>query len=185
MRIDLHVHAKERSACSEASEEEMIQAAIDAGLDAIVFTDHTKLVPKKRLAELNNNEHLIVLGIHNKKLETTEWTYPELYKFCRKNGGFIAIAHPYRFSPEVHIEVEKHPPDALELCSANTPLKERNRIVEFASHLKIPKLSNSDAHKTCFVGKYYNILDYTPKNEKELIKILKQGKFTRAVIDGD
>jgi predicted metal-dependent phosphoesterase TrpH len=82
IKIDLHVHAKERSVCSKVSEEEMIQTAIDAGLDAIVFTDHNKLTPKRTLNKLNRqfapfrifggievsikNEHIIVLGIYDK-----------------------------------------------------------------------------------------------------------------------
>ena len=52
MKIDFHVHSSERSACGGASEESQIQAAIVAGLDAIVFTDHQRLVSEYRLSFL-------------------------------------------------------------------------------------------------------------------------------------
>jgi histidinol phosphatase-like PHP family hydrolase len=53
MKTDLHVHAKERSACGQSSEEEMIQAALACGLDGLAFTDHHRLVSPARLEELN------------------------------------------------------------------------------------------------------------------------------------
>jgi histidinol phosphatase-like PHP family hydrolase len=53
MKIDLHVHCQERSACGKATEEAQVQAAIAAGLDAIVFTDHHRLMPLERLECLN------------------------------------------------------------------------------------------------------------------------------------
>jgi len=196
MKIDLHVHSSERSACAQASADEMIKTAIDSGLDAIVFTDHGRFVQKQQLNCLNKkyapfrifggielgvqNEHLIVLGIHDKILETTEWTYPELHKFCKQNKGFIFLAHPYRYTKEISIDVDKYPPDAVELYSANTPLKEKGSIIKLASSLNIHKLSNSDAHITTFIGKYYNILDTFPDDEQELIQTLKKGLFTRA-----
>jgi hypothetical protein len=38
VKVDLHVHTQERSPCARASEDEQIQAAIAAGLDAIFIT---------------------------------------------------------------------------------------------------------------------------------------------------
>ncbi len=52
LRIDLHVHTQERSGCGKSPELAMIEAAIAAGLDAVVLTDHDRLAPPERLAEL-------------------------------------------------------------------------------------------------------------------------------------
>jgi len=201
MKIDLHVHSSERSSCAHASAAEMIEAAIDAGLDAIVFTDHGKFVQQQELSHLNEKyapfhifggielgiqaEHLIVLGINDTKLETTEWTYPELHKFCKNNKGFIILAHPYRFSKEISIDIDQYPPDAVELYSTHTPLKEKDSIIKLASNLNMQKLCNSDAHLTEFIGQYYNILDNFPADEQELIQTLKKGQFTRKVLNQD
>ncbi len=138
MKIDLHVHTKERSACGQASEEDQICAAIEAGLDAIVFTDHHLLVPREQLKALNDRyapfrvfggieitvdgEDFLVLGFHHRSLEKASWTYPELHAFVRKHSGFLALAHPFRYHPDIKIELDRYLPDALEIHSANTPL---------------------------------------------------------------
>ena len=49
MKIDLHVHSNERSMCSNANDDQIVRAAIEHGLDAIVFTDHNRLVPPARI----------------------------------------------------------------------------------------------------------------------------------------
>jgi histidinol phosphatase-like PHP family hydrolase len=194
MKIDLHVHSKERSACGRASEEQQIRAAIAAGLDAIVFTDHHRLVPLERLRELNgtyapfrvfggievttNGEDVLVLGIHDAELESSKWAYPDLHTFVRKHAGFIALAHPFRYHPQVEIEVERFVPDAIEVRSPNTPLEAEERIRAIASRLGIPVLCNSDAHTMDMLGTHYNILQESPSNEQELVTFLRSGRFT-------
>lgn len=199
MKIDLHVHTKERSSCGASSEEEQIRTAIDTGLDAIAFSDHDRLAPLERLRELNDkyvpfrifsgievsvwnkrflaSEHLLVLGIHDAALENRDWTYPALHQFVRESGGFIALAHPFRFSPTIGIALERFPPDALEAYSNNIS-GNSERICSLAQQLGVNILSNSDAHHTNFLGQYYNALERTPANEQELVEILKSGQFT-------
>ncbi|MBE0699700.1 MAG: PHP domain-containing protein, partial [Anaerolineaceae bacterium] len=55
MKIDLHVHARERSTCAIDGEESQIRAAIAAGLDGIAFTDHHRLVGCDRLEVLRKH----------------------------------------------------------------------------------------------------------------------------------
>jgi len=194
MKIDFHVHSKERSACGRASEEEQIRAAMAAGLDAIVFTDHHRLVPAERLKELNdryapfrvlggieintNGEDVLVLGLQDATLESSKWAYPDLHTFVREHSGFIILAHPFRYHPQVNIEVERFVPDALEVRSVNTPVAAKDRIRELASHLEIPLLCNSDAHSTDSLGAYYNVLERAPSNEQEIWALLRSGRFT-------
>ena len=195
MKIDLHVHTKERSACGRASEEEQIRAAMAAGLDAMVFTDHHRLVPLERLKELNdrylpfrifggieittNGEDVLVLGLHDAALESSQWAYSDLHAFVRERDGFIALAHPFRYhSDQVTIELEQFVPDALEVHSVNTPVAAEDRIREIASRLGIPVLCNSDAHSTDALGTHYNVLERTPSGEQEMMALLRLGRFT-------
>jgi len=108
MKIDLHVHSSERSGCGKSSDEEQIEAAIKAGLDAMAFTDHSKLIPLARQAELNNKyapfhifrgievtvnkEDFVILGVGDAELEGTAWTYPDLHSFVRRRKGYIVVA---------------------------------------------------------------------------------------------
>jgi histidinol phosphatase-like PHP family hydrolase len=194
MKIDLHVHSKERSACGRASEEEQIRTAMAAGLDAIVFTDHHRLAPLERLKELNdryapfrifggieittNDEDVLILGLHDAALESSKWAYPDLHAFVREHGGFIILAHPFRYHPQVTIEVDRFVPDALEVHSINTPVAAEGHIREIASRLGIPVLCNSDAHSPDALGTHYNILERTPSDEQEMMALLRSGRFT-------
>ena len=197
MNIDLHVHTLERSYCARSSEEDHIRAAIARGLDAIAITDHDRLVPSERLADLNaryapfrvfggievnsGSEHLLVLGVHDSALEDETWTYPDLHAFVEARGGFLALAHPFRFHDYIGADVERFPPHALELCSHNTPRQAEPRIRALATRLGVPLLSNSDAHHTSEIGVYYNVLDGEPEDEETLVTMLKTGMFTCVV----
>lgn len=193
MKIDLHVHTMERSPCAHASEDEQIQAAIAAGLDALFITDHWTLVPQAMLAELNkrytpfriyggievtaDGEDLLVLGIHDAYLETQEWKYSDLHAYVRRRGGFLILAHPFRYHPAINIDLQSLPPDAIELFTPNTPLTAQSEIRTAAQPLSIPLLSNSDAHSTERLGFHYNILSSTALDEAAIFDQLRKGKF--------
>jgi histidinol phosphatase-like PHP family hydrolase len=194
MRIDLHVHTIERSPCAESSEEEQILTAMDRGLDALVFTDHARLVPPEHVEALNREyvpfrifggieitvqekEDLLVLGVHDPLLESKKWTYPELHTFVRDRGGWIALAHPFRYHPDIAIDITQYPPDALESCSTNIVLPNQPRIREVAKQLGIPVVCNSDAHVTRSLGVGYNLLKEEPADEAALVRLLRAGAF--------
>ena len=194
MKIDLHVHSKERSICGRASDDEQIRAAIDSGLDAIAFTDHHRLVSAERLGNLNDTyapfrifggveisaegEDVLVLGVHDMALESLVWSYPALHAFVRDRGGFIALAHPFRWHSSVTLDLERFVPDAIEVRSANTPPDAEGRIRDIAARLGIPVLCNSDAHSTGQFGMHYNVLERSPADEQDLVAMLRSGQFT-------
>ncbi len=195
MKIDLHVHTKEYSLCGRSNAEEQIQAAMTAGLDALVFADHDHLFPPAHLRMLNDKyapfkifggieltestgEHILVLGVHDPALEQGRWAYADLYQFVRERGGFMALNHPFRFVPEIEIEYEHFPLDALEAYSNNISPSWAPRILKLANELDVNILSNSDAHRAVDVGRYYNELEETPATEHELIALLQARKFS-------
>lgn len=195
MKIDLHVHTQERSPCGRSSTDEMIQAAVAQALDAVVITDHDRLVPTGELAALNAKyaplrifggieislpeEHVLVLGLDDPALERRAWTYPELHTFVNQHNGFLALAHPYRFAPNVALDLEHYPPHGMELRSRNTPRTAAHRIQALAAMIGCVLLANSDAHHREHLGRYYNTLQEDPASEKELLAALKAGAFER------
>jgi len=193
MKIDLHVHAKERSACAQAGEKEMIRAAMKRGLDGLVFTDHGRLVPPQRLAELSepfapfavfggieiriSGEDVLVLGIQDVVLESRKWTYPELHAFVSRRRGFLVLAHPFRYRDRVNIDIETYRPDALELRSMNIKTEAEAHIRALAERLGLRLVCNSDAHRATDVGCYYNRLAYRPQDGEELTLMLRAGEY--------
>jgi histidinol phosphatase-like PHP family hydrolase len=193
MKIDLHVHSQERSACGKAPEEAQVKAAIAAGLDAIVFTDHHRLAPLERLEALNQQyapfrifggieitaqgEDFLVLGMRHPDLESPDWSYPALYNFVRQHGGYMVMAHPFRYRAAIELDIVQYTPDAIEACSPNTPADREIHIREIAARLGMPVMFNSDAHSTERLGTYYIELTDTPSDEQELIACLKLGEF--------
>ncbi len=194
MKIDLHVHTRERSSCAHSPTEAMIRAGIDAGLDGLVITDHDRLVPPERLAYLNakyapfrvfgaveittRGEHILVLGVDDERLEQVWWTYPELHAFVVERDGFLVVAHPYRFNhARIGVDVDRFPPDGLEVHSRNTPEGAASRIRDRAAELGAQLLSNSDAHHSSDIGGYYNVFDEGPEDMAALVRMLKAGAF--------
>jgi histidinol phosphatase-like PHP family hydrolase len=188
LKIDLHVHAKERSNCARIDEESQIRAAIQAGLDGLALTDHMKLVPTRRLVELNekyapfhiytgieveaDKEHWVVLGVHDLSLEIDGWHYPDLHQRVREKGGFIALAHPFRYVPHIRADLEKYPPDGIEISSFNTPTAHEAEIRALAARLGLVLLRNTDAHFAGQIGAYYNELPGAARDDQELLTIL-------------
>jgi predicted metal-dependent phosphoesterase TrpH len=194
MKIDLHVHTQERSPCASSSAEEMIRAAIERGLDALVISDHDRLVPPQRLGTLNAKcapfrvfggievtlagEDVLVLGVQDDLLERRWWTYPDLRGFVDEQGGLLALAHPFRLNRKIEADIQCFPPHALEVHSQNTPRRAEPVIRAVAAALEVPLLSNSDAHRASEIGAYYNLLDEEPENIEGLVASLKAGAFT-------
>jgi predicted metal-dependent phosphoesterase TrpH len=194
MKIDLHVHTRERSPCGCSSTEAMIRAAIEGGLDALVISDHDRLVPPGLLSTLSAQyapfrifggvevtlaeEHVLVLGVRDSLRARRWWTYRDLHAFVEGQGGFLALAHPFRFNGRVEVDVERFPPHALEAYSHNTPRRAEPAIRLLATALDVRLLSNSDAHHAGDIGAYYNVLDEEPEDVEALAALLKAGAFT-------
>lgn len=193
MKVDFHVHASERSGCAVNGEEEMIRAARAAGLDAIVFTDHHRLVPPMRLAELNERyapfriyggvemttqegEDCLVFGVQDPRLESSEWNYYELVTFVRGRGGFVVLAHPFRYAPEIRVDFDACPPDGIEVRSRNTPPAREADIREIAGKYGLVMLCNSDAHSVQSVGGFFNDVSELSDGDRQLVERLRMLK---------
>ncbi len=188
MKIDLHVHASERSDCARVSEADQIKAARAAGLDGLAFTDHHRLASTTHLAELNqkaapfkvftgieitaDHEDWLVFGVNDPALESQLWDYPSLRRFVRRMGGVIILAHPYRYQPEIRADVIGLPPDGIELKSRNTPRQYEALIRGVAATLGLALLCNSDAHLRGDIGDFYNEFPGEIADDHDLVRTL-------------
>jgi histidinol phosphatase-like PHP family hydrolase len=200
MKIDLHVHSSERSGCAHSTEEEQIRTAISQGLDAIAFTDHFKFIPMERQAELNRKyapfrifrgievtltgyqEDFLIFGVDDLSLEEKKWTYPDLHAFVRQNDGYMVMAHPFRYNPQVSPQILALQPDAIEVRTMNTPAAAEQGIIEVAAKHKIKMMWNSDAHVKEWLGSFFNVIDgkrRLPATDKDLPAFLRAATIRR------
>ncbi len=191
MKIDLHVHARERSRCGKNTETEQVEAAIAAGLDAIVFTDHATLTPRASLLRLNaayapfrifggielnvDSEDWVILGMQDEALMNERWTYVRLHEYVRQQGGYLFLAHPFRYDSDIAVELAGHLPDAIELRSCNTPAEAAGKIHALSERLSLQRLCNSDSHNIRSFGRHYNLLDAIPDDDAGLVAALRKG----------
>jgi predicted metal-dependent phosphoesterase TrpH len=195
MKIDLHVHASERSACSRSGEQEIIRAAARFGLDALAFTDHQQLVSLDRVAQLNRihdpfrifsgievhtleEEDLLVIGVSDPALGGRDWLYAELYDFARSRNAFLALAHPFRFHDTIRVDIETRRPDAIEVASTNIDPAAEPRVHKMIARLGCHALHASDAHQADRVGMFYVNVTGSPATDAELAELLRRGSFT-------
>lgn len=194
MKIDLHVHTSDRSPCAKDNEIAQIEAAIASGLDAIFITDHWKLVPPRHLEDLNRRfapfrifggieiqikyEDLLVLGVPDPILEQEKFEYPALREFVHQRGGFLVLAHPFRYTSTINLPIDTFPPDAIELFSHNTPVSADSKIRAIAQRNRVALLSNSDAHIRQNFGLFSNILFDGAHDEQAVFQQLRSGAYT-------
>jgi predicted metal-dependent phosphoesterase TrpH len=194
MKIDLHVHASERSGCSVSTQEEQLAAAKAVGLDGIAFSDHDRLVPPGEMQALRQRhaplriftsievsiregEHILVVGIHDPKLEQYGWTYRELHSFVRAEKGWLAIAHPGRFQP-CSLDVERFPPDAVEMASSNITPEMQPAIQAVAARAKCPLIVTSDSHNAKVTGTNFIEVEGDIQTDSQLVDALRNQRYT-------
>jgi predicted metal-dependent phosphoesterase TrpH len=193
MKVDLHVHTRERSGCTNASEEEQVVAAMERGLDMIAVTDHHRFIPATRVDELNirfapfmvlpaielttDVGDILVYGVTDESIQEGSRNYAELHARVRRCNGYMVAAHPFRYEPEIPQGLSDLPPDAFELYSIHTPREAEARIRDLAGRLGCALLSNSDAHNTQPLGRFYNLLERRVSTASELITELRARRF--------
>lgn len=188
-RVDLHVHSSEYSECARSTAAEQIAAAKKAGLHGIAFTDHHAQRAGCILACLNRENHplrvyagaeisadgedWVVAGVLHRELSReTAWSYPELHRFVRKLGGWIMLAHPFRYANHIQVDLKRFRPDAIEYRSRNIAGHLEKRILALAADMGLPAMNDSDAHSADRIGEHGNLLPVLPANDQELLAVL-------------
>jgi len=193
MKIDLHIHTSERSACAVSTTEKQLAAAKAAGLQGVAITDHDRLVPTSQMIKLRaahapfkiftgievtvtEDEHILVIGLHDVALQKRGWSYAQLHNYVRRFNAFIALAHPERFQ-KVSLDLDRYPPDAIELKSGNIHPAMRPPIQKLIDRLHSSSIYTSDAHSDDMIGKFYIETEQDVKDDAQLVSALKAGSY--------
>jgi len=196
MKIDLHVHSFECSRCASSTEKEQIEAAIARGLDGIAFTDHNhqrsqiylehlneKYAPFKiftgtEINTIDTGEDVLIFGVPElEEMNDYYWEYAELFAYVRERGGFIVLAHPFRYDTHVRTNVSTFVPDALEIRSTNVHPRCYRPIQKLANKLGVHTIATSDSHHRSNIGQHYVIFQNEVYSDAALVRELKAGRY--------
>jgi len=197
MKIDMHVHSSDLSACSHMTVWELLEAAKTVGLGAVVLTEHHRFRPWQEIRRLNREfaplkvfqgieitvprigsyegDDLLLYGVHNPALEENrDWTYEELYRMTREWNGWITLAHPFRYQNRVTVDVGGLAPDAVEIHSTNIGADDTPAILKLTAELYCKAFQSSDAHNAADVGIYHmELAEDAVETEDDLLRALR------------
>lgn len=193
MKIDMHIHTRYYSACSNIKPYSLIERACEVGLDGIVITEHNTFWSESEKKELRARSQGLRLffGIEVNVMEGEHYLIylkdfdeiPELYEYMNSGelfhkvhnmGGAIIAAHPFRFNSAFDkYFLQDFPIHGLEIMSTNINEQGMVRASELAEKNDLTQIAASDAHSLKSVGQYYTIFYDTIENESDLVKAIK------------
>lgn len=202
MIVDLHVHTSALSSCSSIDPEEAVLTARSNGLDAICFTEHSRLWPEAELERLSSRYdfpvfrgmevetregHMLVFGLDEDQPEILE--AGELRRRVDLAGGVMIYAHPFRgfllfgFS-DLQLTIQEacgrkvfQLVDAVETLSGKSGKKENSLAREVCGKLSIPGVGGSDAHSVKEIGRCFTIFQNQILSTGDLIEEIKKRQF--------
>jgi len=186
LKADLHVHSV-GSYDGTASVGEILNAAVDAGLDAVAVTDHDEIERSLEAAERarehglvgvpgvevsTSDGHLLALGVEERP--SAGEAVSETVERVRNLGGAAVVPHPFQRTRHGIGAVEDI--DAVETYNSRlfTGLANR-RARRFARKNDLPELAGSDAHIADMVGRAYTVID-AERDVDGIIEGIKDGR---------
>jgi len=179
------------------SPEELVDAALRLGLDAIAVTDHGRIEGAEVTRELGRKKGMLVLrGVEVytgqgdmlvygvcEDIEPVESAL-DLIDWVHGRGGAVVAAHPFRGGFGLGARTRGFPPedvlcavDAIETFNGADSSDARALAAGAAERLGRPVVGGSDAHHPLDVGRCATVLDRTVRSDEELVEELRGGRL--------
>jgi len=197
LRIDLHVHTRRHSPCSQIDPDLLIGQAVRAGLFGVVITEHHYQWRPNELEALversGEPSFLLLAGFEYMTkqgdlliygLDSTEADqFPrglapeEAVELVHRSGGVCIAAHPTRAGMGFDERLLTLPVDAIEVQSVNLKDHEQRLALQLATDVGRRPIAASDAHNLRDVGRYSSEFQDPIMGMKDLRKSLLRGRF--------
>ena len=187
MKCDFHCHTH-YSYDSNASVEEVVNAAIQKGIDCLAITDHHEVKGALEAREYAGERLLIIpgieittkqgdiLGLGVEQIIPKGLSPEETIKMILEAGGFPIIAHPFTWPfhfRKVEEFVQKNGIVGIEILNGASPPFFNRKAKKLAEKYNLPFTAGSDAHSPKYVGNVY--LEIPEKREvREVISAIKK-----------
>lgn len=195
MKFDLHMHTARHSPDADSDPFDLVDAAIQAGLDGIVITEHDWLWTEAELEELRRfAPQLVILagvevtgrggdvlcyGISDPFALPRGIAWPELCREVHRQGGACVAAHPNRWNQPFEKLVADLKPelDGIEVMSNNMDTDLRKKAQKLLQKFpEFAQLGNSDSHQPETVGCCYTEFDAIIRTNADLVAAIKAKK---------
>lgn len=195
MKFDLHMHTARHSPDADTDPFDLVRAAIKAGLDGIVITEHDFLWPQEELDELRAAAPQLVIlagvevtgrggdmlcyGVTDPFAVPRGISWGELTREVHKQGGACVAAHPNRWNQpfEKLLKEQKPELDGIEVMSNNMDPPLRAKAAELLKkYPQFAQLGNSDSHQPETVGVCYTDFDADIRTNADLVAAIKVRK---------
>jgi predicted metal-dependent phosphoesterase TrpH len=191
MKIDHHIHTSRHSPDSVIDPRELVERALEIGLDGVVITEHDYQWKAAELEELSRHAaplkvfsgaeisaiegHFLVYGLPDLSDARAGIALADLIEVVRARGAAIVAAHPFRWNQPFDQYVERHGPafDALELVSNNVTPDIRERTTAILARYPMGATGSSDAHEVGVVGCYFTEFDMPIETMSDFVAALR------------
>ncbi|MCX8027227.1 MAG: CehA/McbA family metallohydrolase [Thermodesulfovibrionales bacterium] len=192
-KIDLHIHTC-NSGDNSTDPQDVIEQAIEIGLDGIAITEHYSYAASEEVEPLiekykgriviirgvefsTRQGHCLVFGVNTDNLFSRDVDMDMLINKVDSLGGIAIPSHPYRAINSIG--------DGLFSLTNLRVLEGHNgcnmkfmndRAIQVSRQLNIPYIGGSDAHTALDVGNCYTVFQ-RPVNKDNIVESLKEGKY--------
>jgi len=203
MLVDMHVHTNISSRCSSLKPQELVDRALELGLDAVCVTEHATFKGAQVMHEIALERgfkvfrgmevftelgDMLVFG-WEENVRFYLFPFQDLKTEVEKRGGIIIPAHPCRGLDPRHKHQDGLPE---ELLSSVITIETHNGLISRKSNEQAEKvreqhglfgIGGSDAHHVTNLGECVTIFEECPTDEKELMEALRGGRYHGAYLE--
>jgi len=196
LKIDLHTHCADWSACGRQSIEQIVASARAHGMDAVCLTDHDTAAGAREAAtiaaetgfpifvgmELSTLESDVLLFGSDRTEGFNRAEYAEIRDMIDFASCALIPAHAFRGGSAwltASELIRRYHDDfaALEAFSTNIGEGDSEHIIELAAETSLPIVAGSDAHAPGLAGRFFTEFDDEIGSVAELVAALKAGRF--------
>jgi len=206
MIIDLHVHTKTYSRCSEISVEQAVSVAKERGLDGLCLMEHDAIWPQSEIEKLRqrfdylilrgmevetNYGHILVFGLEDFHREMKD--IERLRSIVVREKAIMIAAHPFRTPVypqnaygvwELTLPLEQATKrrlfslvDGLETSNYKSKPQESLLSIRVGQCLRLKTVAGSDAHKPFAIGTSVTVFNAEIRDEKDLLEVLHSDHY--------
>ena len=168
MKCDLHVHTY-HSYDSNALPKDIVDSAIEKGIDCLAITDHNEVKGVSEIIEYAKDKLILIipgievksrdgdiLGLNIKKPIPKNLSAEQTIEKIKEQGGLAIITHPFGdwhpFKRDLTSLIDKI--DGIEIMNASVFIGNK-KAQEFVKKYDLVFTAGSDAHYPKFVGRVY------------------------------